>query len=58
MGCKNKKVGTNLNYFEHFPTLVVAFTGCISFSTFASLVNVPSGIIYNRIKYLCNNRKN
>ena len=33
MSTKHKKVGTTLNYFEHFLILASAITGCISIST-------------------------
>ena len=33
-----------LNYFEHFLVSVSAIGGCISISSFASIVSVPAGI--------------
>ena len=40
-----------LNYFEHLLILVSTVTGCVSISTFASLVRVSVGItITSRIK--------
>ena len=34
-----------LNYIEHFLTLAFAVTGCISIFAFASLVDIPTGIM-------------
>ena len=39
-----KKVCRGLNYFEYFPIFVSAVSGCVSISTFPSLVGVPVGI--------------
>ena len=44
MGKKHKKVCTTLNYIEHFLILASTITGCISISTFASLVGSPIGV--------------
>ena len=33
-----------LNYFVHFLAFVPAISGCVSISTFTSLVGVPTGI--------------
>ena len=44
MSKKHKKVGTTLNYIEHFLILASAITGCISISAFVSLVGIPIGI--------------
>ena len=44
MSRKYKKVGTTLNYIEHSLILASTFTGFISFSSFASLINIPIGI--------------
>ena len=49
MSKKNKKVCTTLNYIERFLNLVFAVTGCISISAFASLVNIPMGIMGSTI---------
>ena len=46
---KNKKVCTTLNYMEHFLSLAFAVTGCISIYAFASLVNIPLGIMSSTI---------
>ena len=53
MNRKYKNVCTTQNYIEHFLILASAFTGCISISTFASLIGIPIGI-----KSLCNNCRN
>ena len=42
MSEKHKKVCRSLNYFEHFLIFIFNFRGCVSFSAFASLVNVRS----------------
>ena len=44
MSEKHKEMCRALNYFENFLVFVSAVTGCISFSSFASLVDVPVGI--------------
>ena len=46
MSEKDKNVGLcrALNYFEHFLALVSAASGCVSISTFPSLVAVSEGI--------------
>ena len=41
---KHKEMCRALNYFEHFLVFVSAVSGCVSFSSFASLVGVPVGI--------------
>ena len=38
MSKKHKKVCTTLNYIEHFLILGSTITGCVSISSFASLV--------------------
>ena len=43
MSRKHKKVCTTLNYIEHFIILVSKITGCISVSTFASLLAISIG---------------
>ena len=45
MSRKHKKVCTALNYIEHCLILDSGITGCISISTFASLVGIPIGIL-------------
>ena len=53
MNSKNKKVCTTLNYLKDFLTLVFflfTVTGCISISTFASLLNVSTGIMISTIE--------
>ena len=44
MSKKYKKVCTTLNYIKHFLTLASTITGCISFSPFASLIDISIGI--------------
>ena len=44
MSKKHNKVCTTLNYIEHFLILPSTITGCVSISTFASLVGVPIGV--------------
>ena len=44
MNRKNKKICTTLNYIELFFTLASAIAGCISTSTFASLLCISIGI--------------
>ena len=44
MSKKHKKVCTTLNYIKHFLILTSTITGCISISTFASLVGSPIGV--------------
>ena len=39
MNRKHKKVCTTLNYTENF--LILAFTGCVSISSFVSLIGIP-----------------
>ena len=41
---KHEKLYKYLNYIEHIIILVLAVTGCVSISAFASLVCVPIGI--------------
>ena len=48
MNKKHKKVCRVLNYIEHSLT-VSTITGCISISTFASLVGIPIGITSSTI---------
>ena len=44
MSKKHKKVCTTLNYIEHFLILGSTITGCVSISSFVSLVAIPIGI--------------
>ena len=41
---KHKRVCTILNYIEHFLFIASAITGCVSISSFASLLGIPIGI--------------
>ena len=41
---KRKKVGTNLNYIEHFFILASTITESISISAFTSFLGIPIGI--------------
>ena len=41
---KHKKVCKTLNYINHFLILGSTITGCVSVSTFVSLVDIPEGI--------------
>ena len=43
MSKKHKKICTTLNYIEHFLILSSTITGCVSISTFASLIGIPIG---------------
>ena len=49
MSEKHKKVCTTLNYIEHFLILTFTITGCVSISTFASLIGIPIGITSSAI---------
>ena len=44
MSKKHRKVFITLNYIEHFLILGSTITGCVSISSFASLVGIPVGI--------------
>ena len=44
MSKKHKKVCTTLNYIEHLLVLAFVVTGCVSISTFTSIVGIPIGI--------------
>ena len=44
MNRKHEKVCTTLNYIEHFLILASTITGCISISTFTTLIGIPIGI--------------
>ena len=41
MSRKHRKVCTTINYIEHILILASTITGCISISTFASLIGIP-----------------
>ena len=41
MSKKHKRVCTTLNYIQHFLILTCTIMGCISSSSFASLVGIP-----------------
>ena len=45
----HKNVCTTLNYTEHFLILGSAITGCVSISSFTSLVGIPIGITSSAI---------
>ena len=47
---KHKEVCATLDYIEHFLILPSTVTGCISISTFASLLCIPIGITSSAIK--------
>ena len=49
MSKKHKKVCRALNYIEHFLISASEVTGCISISTFASLLDIPAGITSSTI---------
>ena len=49
MSRKHRKVCTTLNYIEHFPISASAITACISISAFASLLDIPIGIMSSAI---------
>ena len=44
MSKKHKKVYRVLNYIEDLLILISTFNGCVSISSFASLVGIPIGI--------------
>ena len=46
---KHKNICTTLNYIKHFPILASTITGCISISTFTSLIGIPIGITSSAI---------
>ena len=49
MSRKHKKFCTTLNYIENFLMLASTITGCISISSFASLLGIPRGITSSAI---------
>ena len=50
MNRKHEKVFTTLNYYEHFLILASTITGCISKSSFASLLGIPIGITSSSLR--------
>ena len=46
---QNELMRRKLNYIEHFLILAFTITGCISISTFASLLGIPVGITSSAI---------
>ena len=51
MSKKHKRVCTTLNYIQHFLILTCTITGCVSSSSFASLVGIPIGITSSAIGF-------
>ena len=49
MSRKHQKVCKTLNYIEHFLILPPTITGCISISSFASLLGIPIRITSSAI---------
>ena len=49
MSRKHKKVCTTLNYIKHFLILASTITGCISISSFVSLLGIPIRITSSAI---------
>ena len=49
MNKKHRKVCTTLNYIEHILIMTSTITGCISISTFASLLGIRIGIASSAI---------
>ena len=50
MSEKHKKMCQNLNYFENFLVFISAVTGCVSISTFSSLVGVPAEVVSSAVR--------
>ena len=50
MSKKLKKMCTTLYFVEHFLILASTITGCISISTFGSLIDIPIGLASSAIK--------
>ena len=50
MSIKHKKICITLNYIEYFLIVAFTITGCISISSFASLVDIPIGITSSAIE--------
>ena len=49
MSKKYKNVCTILNHIEPFHILASTISGCISISTFASLIDIPIGIMSSAV---------
>ena len=49
MSKKHKKVCRVLNYIDHLLIVISTITGCVSISTFASLVGITIGITSSAI---------
>ena len=49
MNKKHKKICTTLNCIQHFLILASTITGCVSISTFTSLISIPIGITSSAI---------
>ena len=49
MSKKYKNVCTILNHIESFRILASTISGCISISTFASLIDIPIGIMSSAV---------
>ena len=49
MNKKHKKVCTTISYIKHFLSLASTITGCISISTFVSLLDTNIGITSSAI---------
>ena len=49
MSKKHKMMHKTLNHVKHIPGLSSAFSGCISVSAFALLVQIPLGITSSEI---------
>ena len=47
---KDKNVCTNLGYIEHFLILDSTIIGCVSISSFASLVGVHIGVTSSKLE--------
>ena len=47
---KDKNVCTNLSYIEHFLILDSTIIGCVSISSFASLVGVHIGVTSSKLE--------
>ena len=50
MSIKHKKICTTLNYIEYILIIAFTITGCVSISSFASLVDIPIGITISAIE--------
>ena len=47
---KSKKIYRVLNYIKHLLILISTVTGCVTISSFASLVGIPMGITSSAIE--------